>query len=137
MKVEQKIDMERIRDLLCCAFEGGSNYWYEITKIGWPPGLVSSDYTEGGKGQVGKSYWHWSQLVPTQEGGCLYVGDKHGDKVKGRRSHKLNLESIEKGMKVIAEKYPKHYGDFLAENEDADTGDVFLQCCLFGELVFG
>ncbi len=28
-------------------------------------------------------------------------------------------------------------GDMLAENDDATTGDVFLQCALFGELVFG
>jgi hypothetical protein len=25
----------------------------------------------------------------------------------------------------------------LNENDDADTGDVFLQLCLFGEVVYG
>lgn len=34
-------------------------------------------------------------------------------------------------------KYPRHWADVLAENDDATTGDVFLQCCLFGECIFG
>jgi len=25
----------------------------------------------------------------------------------------------------------------LSDNDDDGTGDVFLQCCLFGEIVYG
>jgi len=37
----------------------------------------------------------------------------------------------------MAEKYPRHFHNFLEENDDAETGDVFIQCCLFGEIVYG
>jgi hypothetical protein len=30
----------------------------------------------------------------------------------------------------------KTFADFLKEDDDATTGDVFLQCCLFGEVQF-
>ena len=50
---------------------------------------------------------------------------------------RLDLNAIKKGLQIMAEKYPRHMGDFLNENDDADTGDVFLQCCLFGEAIYG
>jgi hypothetical protein len=37
----------------------------------------------------------------------------------------------------MVEKYPRHYADFKDGDEDASTGDVFLQCCIFGEVVYG
>lgn len=135
--VIQEIDLEKIRGLLCCAFEGGSNYWYDIKKCNYPTGLKGKDYAEGGKGQGAKEYWHWAQLVPTQEGGSLIITSKEDDEINGAKEWTLDRAAIERGLAVMAEKYPRHYGDFLAENEDATTGDVFLQCCVFGELVYG
>lgn len=131
------VDVERIRGLLCCAFEGGSNYWYMIDKCNYPPGLTSADYQEGGKGQDGKSYWHWAELVPTQVGGSLIISSKEGDKINGAKKWVLDREAIERGLEVMREKVPYQYGQFMAENDDADTGDAFLQCCLFGEMVYG
>jgi hypothetical protein len=46
------------------------------------------------------------------------------------------MAAIKSGLKVMAEKYPHHWQDFVSENDDAITGDVFLQCCLFGEIVY-
>jgi len=37
----------------------------------------------------------------------------------------------------MASEAPRHFADFIAENDDAETADVFLQCCLFGRIVFG
>jgi len=39
--------------------------------------------------------------------------------------------------KVMHDDYPSHYGDAISENDDAGTGDVYLQCCLFGEVIYG
>ena len=37
--VTNKISRELVRGLLCCAFEGGSNYWYtELTPDNYPKG---------------------------------------------------------------------------------------------------
>jgi hypothetical protein len=32
--------------------------------------------------------------------------------------------------------YRSHFGDMMNHN-DATTGDVFLQCCLLGKVVYG
>lgn len=53
------------------------------------------------------------------------------------REYRLDLESIKSGIQTMASKYPRHYSDFVSENDDAITGDVFLQCCVFGEIVYG
>lgn len=137
VQVTQHIDVELIRNLLCCAFEGGSNYWYDIEGIHYPPGRNYASYKEGGKGQDAETYWNWSQLIPTQEGGHLIITSKEGDEINGTKKWRLDREAIAKGLAIMAEKYPKHFGDVIAETEDADTGDVLLQLALFGELIYG
>ena len=49
----------------------------------------------------------------------------------------LTREKMEKGLQIMSEKYPQHFSDFIRENEDAITGDVFLQCALLGDIVYG
>jgi len=71
---------------------------------------------------------------PLSEGGRLWIDNLFEDEeYKGW----LDLESVEKGLKLMAEKSPKHFSDFLTENEDGYTGDVFLQYCIFGKLIYG
>jgi hypothetical protein len=59
--------------------------------------------------------------------------DEDGDKFT------LNKAAIIRGKELMATdpQYSSHYADVLRENDDADTGDVFLQLCLFGEVVYG
>jgi hypothetical protein len=123
--VKHSISLERISDLLCSAFEGGSNYWYVINEFVEPKALTFRT----DKDQV---YRHLD--YPLNEGGALVVGDMEDEDSEDKR---LDLEAIERGLKIMAEKYPRHMLDFINENEDADTGDVFLQCCLFGEAIYG
>lgn len=122
--VKQTVSDERVKDLVITAFEGGSNYWYLI--LGY----------EGDT--AGVEFKHCD--MPFKEGGAVIVCDKHEEYEVGEENvkrHKLNRESIQRGLEVMAEKYPRHMADFLKEQDDADTGDVFLQCCLFGEVIFG
>ena len=49
----------------------------------------------------------------------------------------LNQGAIVAGLRVFATDCGKHFGDWRSGRDDADTADVFLQCCLFGELVYG
>jgi hypothetical protein len=37
----------------------------------------------------------------------------------------------------MAADYPRHFADLVNENDDADTGDAFVQCCVFGEVIYG
>lgn len=113
---------ERIQDLLCAALEGGSNYWYVIKAYNFPKGET--------KQSLGIEFPH---IELPFKGGSLTIGELEGD----MPDKTLDRESISKGLEIMAEKYPKQFADFLDENEDANTGDAFLQCALYGELVFG
>lgn len=116
-----EIDAKRVQDLLCCAFEGGSNYWYVIDHYEYADGYKAGDF----------EYPHID--VPITEGCAVIIADAEG----GNKKHRLDRVAIQRGLDVMREKYPRQYGDFLSENDDADTGDTFLQCCLFGEAIYG
>ena len=53
------------------------------------------------------------------------------------KQYPLTLESMKAGLAVFQEKAPHQFKAFMEENEDALTGDCFLQCCLLGEVVYG
>jgi hypothetical protein len=123
------ISEERISDLLCCALEGGSNYWYTIEKFVKPPTLVFRTDKQ-------RIFKHLD--YPLNEGGALIILDTEGE---GEKTYRLDRATIQNGLLIMAG-LPKgkgghHWGDFLNQNEDAITGDVFLQCCLFGEIIYG
>lgn len=126
--VEMEVTLDRISTLLCSAFEGGSNYWYMIAAQKKPTTFEFRSFPD-------QIFPHID--YPLNEGGNLRIETLDKEEVNGQKSWTLNLSSIEKGLKVFADKYPHHWADFLNENDDATTGDVFLQCCLFGEVVFG
>ena len=134
-KTSVNLDINVIRGLLCSAFEGGSNYWYFIDRWELRPGLTLDDFKEGGSQQP-DNYWHWSQLIPTTAGCSLFITDRE-DEGANPKEYQLNLEAIRRGLKFMADDYPKHFADVVNENDDAETGDVFLQCCLFGEVIYG
>lgn len=118
---------QAIEDNLVSALEGGSNYWAQMGSMrnkkpmrGNPNKCVDTKYLP--------SYI----TTPLSEDGILliYVEDTG-------ITHELTRAKIMEGLKVMADKYPKHFGDLLAEDGDSTTGDVFLQCALFGEVRYG
>ena len=117
--VPESVNVERVKGLLCSAFEGGSNYWYtDLNVHQWPDGVSS------------REAWHME--VPVVEGGVLSLVDKYeGDE------HLLDLAKITKGLAIMREKYPRHWSNFATENDDAETADVFLQCCVFDDIIYG
>lgn len=123
--VTTRVQVRRLQDLLCSALEGGSNYWYMIHEEVKPSAMPD-------RVDEARVYPHID--YPTNPGGALLIGDREDPKDPPKR---LDLPAIQRGIQVMAEKYPKHFGDFMNENDDATTGDVFLQCCLFGQLVYG
>jgi hypothetical protein len=128
VNVEVDVPWERIRDLLCNALEGGSNYWYRIEKFIAPDKYVNSDPKD--------IFRHLD--YPTNPGGALLISDaKVADDPDVFRTERLNMTKLKEGLKVMAQKYPRHFANFMSENDDADTGDVFLQCALFGDVIYG
>lgn len=117
-----KVSHKRIEDLLCTAFEGGSNYWYVIKEYIIPKGINKQSI----------KFQHIE--VPLLKGGEIIIGDFIDDNSK---RNNVKLETIEKGLKIFAKNYPEQMNDFLNENEDSITADCFLQCVVFGDVIYG
>lgn len=127
VSVPTGITSERIIDLICCAFEGGINYWAMVKSKKKPKIKCPYKTTVMHESWEGYSYWY-----PLVDGGSIQLVNDEGEKCLP-----LNKETINKGLIIMANKYPWHFDNFIKENEDAETADVFIQCCVFGEIVFG
>jgi hypothetical protein len=51
--------------------------------------------------------------------------------------HYLTMEDVQKGLELMRDEYPRHYADLVEEQDDAITGDVWLQLAVFGKLIYG
>jgi len=123
IKIINEIPYERVQDLLCSAFEGGSNYWYEIISYNYPKGETRQSL----------NIRHQHIQLPFK-GGSITIRSSETD---DEPNYILDLNAIEKGLQLMATKFPDHFADFIKEQDDATTGDVFLQCCLFKDVIYG
>ena len=120
--VNVEVSDERIESLLCCAMEGGSHYWCRIKRYENPD-------------EEPVEYKHL-ELPLTKRGAvvCVESTDEPLDKLPEWR---LDRAAVERGLKLLAAEPPRHWADFIRENEDAATGAVFLQLSMLGEVVYG
>lgn len=119
------IDVQRLRDLLVGAIEGGSGYWARFKVYERSPDL---DYLK-------------VEVIETES---------HKDDGPGVRMM-LTPEDLAKGIERLGAcavsgmfadgmKFPAatfHLANFLGENDDAETADVVLQMTVFGTLIYG
>ena len=131
-----EVPEQRLRDLLCGALEGGSNYWYMHTRSEFADGLAYEDFQEGGKCTL-PEYWHPLELIPFVEGCALILTTERAGDEGDTTERRLDRAALAQGIQVMAQKYPAHFANVQTEDDDAETADVFLQCCLFGEIVYG
>jgi len=134
--VKTKVDKLR-RCLLTGAFEGGSNYWYMIEEYKFPEGVTYADFREGGRFTDPEDYWHPATIIPFHKGCAVVISDREADPDNDKERWTLDRPALIRGWNVMRDKFPRHYADAISENDDADTADVYLQCCLFGDLVYG
>lgn len=128
-KVEREISAEDVSNLICSAFEGGgARYWCRIMDYREPKVIRPVHAGE-------KVYPH--NDYPLLEGGAVICRLLEEETDKKYKPLVLDREAIQRGLTLMAQKYPRHWGDFLSENSDANTGDAFVQLCLLGDLVYG
>ena len=123
-----------VSDFLARAFGGGSNYWY------WLESTTKAQFVTLSSDMLGE--------LPTTEIGFVIVmapkNSRAGDlKSKFKESdHEmlpalLDRKAVARGLQVMFEMFPQHLVDMLGDNGDSNTGDVLLQFCLYGDIVFG
>jgi hypothetical protein len=123
-RVTIEVSDARLAEVLCSAYEGGSTYWAK-QKDGKASPFRFSEVSRGGR-VLGPL-----ELVPDFS---VTITDSEADPPA---EHVLTPTKLRAGLQVMAEKYPKHFADVMTEDGDATTGDVLLQCALFGKLVYG
>jgi hypothetical protein len=47
--------------------------------------------------------------------------------------HHIGRDAIAAGLGALATKYPSHFADLVGDKGDMYTGDLLIQCCVFGE----
>ena len=126
-KVSFPVSQATIESLLCSAFEGGSNYWARAFK---------------GKKPIKKCEYIYQYPL---FGGSFFVVDLECDD----GVFEVTQRSLVKGLKAMSKLGRDENGeiipnqgshnilDVLSDEADATTGDVFLQCCVFGEIMYG
>ena len=129
-EVSINVPTSAICDLLVGAVEGGSNYWASFRLDPNFAKLVDkADITESSDFNFEKYYPMYDIEHPNY---CLRVSDDEGG-----TTYNVTLENFVKGLSVMANRYSRHFKDVITENHDAETSDVFIQCAVFGEIVFG
>lgn len=118
------VDWSKITNAIIGAFEGGSTYW-----------LREYDYTYRPEGVEGNPLYAEDQFWA--KGGKMNLSYDDPDDQENRASKEVSMIEIKQGLRTMAEKDPRHFGDLVSENDDADTHDVFIQHVLFGEVIYG
>ena len=49
----------------------------------------------------------------------------------------LDRAAVLAGIEVMAARFPRHFANLITDNSDAETGDVLIQCALFGDIIYG
>lgn len=127
--IKTELSNKDIGNLLISAFEGGSNYWYMILERIEPKVWEFEDKQSDGE--------NFLYTCPLNPGGALMIDDSQADDPTLKKPVRLDQARIKQGLEIMAIKYPKYWADVISEDTDANTGDVFLQCCIFGELIYG
>jgi hypothetical protein len=128
VRITMKYDVtkEQLSSLLTSAFEGGSNYWCELNRK-----ITPSKWEFVTEPKASK---HYLEDYPLNPGGALLLTDKLEEESS---PYRLDWEQLQKGLQIMADKYPESFLLIINENDDANTGDCFLQCCIFGEEIYG
>lgn len=110
-----EVTEEQLHNEITSAIEGGTQYWARVN--------------------VGAHQAGWANYF-TATFTVIEISDEKAGVVEGQ-SYTLSIEKLLKGLVVLRDKYPHHFCDILKEDGDATTGDVLVQCALFGEIVYG
>lgn len=110
-----ELSAQRIIDLFISAREGGSNYWC---------GNTIRPNTKATKTEE----WYAAMLR-----GFSIVDHKDSGDV----SHVVTRGDIEQALQKFPVECPAQFAAWISEDDDAETGDCFLQLCVFGEVIYG
>jgi len=124
-----KVTPQMIADQMVAAIEGGINYWCARVR----PCSPSKGEVRAQVEAEGREFVNWYQ-EPWYYDRPFRIEVLEEDEATAVI---LTQEAVAAGLKLLAERYPDRLREIVEETGDAETADVFLQCCLFGEIRYG
>src|SRR5216684_7926029 len=115
MNITIKISPKRIADLMISAIEGN-----HMTRA-WCVGVHLSGTWEK---KINTLSHPWYSDPRLYEGEFTVEVVELTDAFAGRernKTHRLNQEDFAEGLRLMAERHGRHFGDFMAKNDDAIT----------------
>lgn len=136
--VPHEITRRRLQSLLSTWFESPQGSWFHrVEGHTLQAGMILADFKEGGRFTDPDDYYPTNQIIPFTDG-CkltLKVDDPESND-DGTMEVEIGLFEIINGIKLMAVKSPRHFKDFLEENDDANTADLFGQYVVYMEEVY-
>lgn len=123
MNITTKVEItnRQIVDLFISAIEGGINYWCDSCVIQEPVVI----------GEKKRVLLYQLDADPDRVVELIFIFFEAGT------PHAVGQPEIEKGLQLMASNYFRHFENLIHDNADAETADVFVQCCVFGDIVYG
>jgi len=124
--VTHEITNRRLADLVTTGLAGGMSPWLSTFK--WKGGYITP-------GKI----WYYEDDTYERDDFAVEVTFDDPDAEEGTFTGKrtLTIQDFHLGLQTFAVKVPDQFAEFLNDNEDANTGDCFLQCLILGDIVYG
>ncbi len=122
-KATKVITDEAMSDIVTTGLEAGSYSSIRLVCYSGPPDAAPAwaEYPDV------RYTWAWAV-----EGG-IAVKDNYGDKEFGH----VCRETLQKGLEVLAEKYPHLLAQLVSGSYDVIAADALLQAAAFGDVIYG
>jgi hypothetical protein len=121
MDITLSVSDDTIANVIFSGLSGGIGHWCSRANIRGRHKGVTSGILSGPR---------WERYFRPFQRGSLVVRD-----TETKKNYVIDRAAIAKALAVIGEKYPHHLENILADNTDAETGDVLIQVAAFGDIV--
>lgn len=129
VNVPVAVTYKQIADLFTTGIEGGdARQWL----ISLHPGPNDCAVVTQGPWYSDSKFWAQESYTLTAVEDVNDDGDPKTGKV-----HKIGPAEVVAGIELMAREYFGHFADWRDDNDDAATGDVFLQCVILKDVVYG
>jgi hypothetical protein len=126
MLIEVEISPQKVADQLTAAFSGGSNYWLHTAKL----------FRSDNKPTV--SPWYACPAVFERSFEIeLGYDDPNGYEGEGKGRKRITQDEVRRAVDLMARDYPKRFAAMMGNSGDADMADAFVQCVMFGKVIYG
>jgi hypothetical protein len=135
-------------DMIVTVWEGGSNYWiddYEFAKDKEDEALQKRVRDAVDASTLDDKEFLTGSPVPQR---AWKVGSIHlyaflmfepailRIMPDGAEEIIVGRDDWSRGFTIMAEKFPRHWQDFVNDNSDVITADVWFQCVCFGDVIY-